>query len=186
MPPRPGATSSSSAPASPPPPQRHQRKPRLCSERGCLSQAYARARCVKHGGRAPCSEPGCDRNARRFGWCWQHDPDKLPRVVCTWAGGCAKIAHKDRLCARHGGAQHCRMATCNAYARKQGMCQLHHKQSQDEPREGNEERVEPGASRGARDDTRDAAALDDMEFLALLFLEPNKPKPDDKATKTCT
>ncbi|EQC25161.1 hypothetical protein SDRG_16968 [Saprolegnia diclina VS20] len=96
---------------------------RRCSRDGCLNQVYARALCVRHGGKKQCRVEGCSTYARGGAFCFKHG-GRITRRYCI-EPGCAKQAHARQRCVRHGGGRKCKVNECEYLAKYSGYCRRH-------------------------------------------------------------
>ena len=122
------------------------KKTRKCIEKGCLSLAVSRWRCVRHGGGSRCTyegctngakirnrcfqhggcticlASGCNSKAKRYGYCWSHGGGR----ICSTAG-CHKVAVQGGFCWAHGGGNRCQLENCNkrSYQKYGYYCKAH-------------------------------------------------------------
>ncbi|OQR89934.1 hypothetical protein ACHHYP_05929 [Achlya hypogyna] len=106
----------------------HRHRAKCVGDPLCLNQVYARQRCVRHGGKKLCTEPGCRRNARNNSLCFRHAAAVAPPPACA-VDGCGKPVHAKGKCLPHSGVRRCREPLCNLYARHAGFCTQHRRPS---------------------------------------------------------
>ncbi|RHY16521.1 hypothetical protein DYB25_002724 [Aphanomyces astaci] len=98
-----------------------------CLVHDCDNQAYARALCVRHGGKIVCRHPeGCQARARVGDFCPRHGATRA-KVLCA-QGGCTNVTQLRGRCVKHGGGRVCKWGGCSTFARQGGYCARHTRQ----------------------------------------------------------
>ncbi|CAK4072582.1 unnamed protein product [Aphanomyces euteiches] len=94
-----------------------------CIELGCLNQAYALNRCIRHGAKKRCIIEACQQSRRLGPYCSKHAQNSKKKR-CQIAG-CEKQPHAKGKCVRHGGGRFCKFQGCSFHARIGPYCARH-------------------------------------------------------------